>query len=375
MEARIVFRNTVIVLATVAAAFILVSSIRILIVTLLAVIIASAARPAVRRLERIGLPSAAAILLVYGGILIGIGALLLLIVPPVVNQLANFLSNENLLAVRLQVVVNWLENTLSSITGSPVTLINAADLSSAAESIVTQVRDIAPEFVDDLGGVVGEIVLIFVMGVYWLTSRDKIADFIENILALRSRYKANQIILEVETAVGSYVRGVIAVALIVGALNFIVLLILNVPNAATYSFIIGVMTMLPVVGGFIGGGGATLLAALSSPVHGALVFIVFVLVQQLETHYLTPRVMARSMRIDPLLVIIGILAGFTLYGVIGGIIAVPIIGTITILLRTLVIEPQVEKVANKIEGGAVILNTGESVETDETTPGGLVIGR
>lgn len=85
--------------------------------------------------------------------------------------------------------------------------------------------------------------------------------------------------------------------------------------------------------------------------------------------------MARSMRIDPLLVIIGILAGFTLYGVIGGIIAVPIIGTITILLRNLVIEPQVEKVAHKIEGGAVILNTGEPVEPDDTTPGGLVIGR
>jgi len=375
LEARIIFRNTVIVLATIAAAYILVSSIRILIVTLLAVIIASAARASVRRLERIGLPTAAAILLVYGGFLLGIGVLLLLIVPPVVNQLANFLSNEDLLSLRLQIVVNWLETTLASITGSPVNLVSPTDISNAAASVVAQVRDIAPSFVDDLGGVLGEIVLIFVMGVYWLTSRDKIADFIETVLALRSRYKANQIILEVETAVGSYVRGVISVALIVGVLNFILLLILNVPNAATYAFIIGVMTMLPVVGGFIGGGGATLLAALSSPAHGALVFIVFVLVQQLETHYLTPRVMARSMRIDPLLVIIGILAGFTLYGVVGGIIAVPIIGTITILLRSLVIEPQVEKVANKIEGGAVILNTGESVEQDETTPGGLVIGR
>lgn len=374
MEARNVFRNTVIVLATIAAAYILVSSIRILIVTLLAVIIASAARASVRRLERIGLPTAAAILLVYGGFLLGIGVLLLLIVPPVVNQLANFLSNEDLLSLRLQIVVNWLETTLASITGSPVNLVSPTDISNAAASVVAQVRDIAPSFVDDLGGVLGEIVLIFVMGVYWLTSRDKIADFIETVLALRSRYKANQIILEVETAVGSYVRGVISVALIVGVLNFILLLILNVPNAATYAFIIGVMTMLPVVGGFIGGGGATLLAALSSPAHGALVFIVFVLVQQLETHYLTPRVMARSMRIDPLLVIIGILAGFTLYGVVGGIIAVPIIGTITILLRSLVIEPQVEKVANKIEGGAVILNTGEPVE-EETTPGGLVIGR
>lgn len=378
MEARIVFRSTLIVLATIAAAYILVSSLHILIVTLLAIIIASAARPSVRRFAQIGLPSAASILLVYAAILVSVAILMVLVVPPVVNQMGNYLSNENRLGDRLQTVAQWIDTTVSTLTGSPVNIAtqeNLASLDSAAASVVEQVRSLAPQVVNDLGGLLGDLVLVFVMGVYWLTSRDKIADFIENVLALRSRYKANQIILEVETAVGSYVRGVVAVALIVGVLNFIALLILNVPNAAIYAFIIGVMTMLPVVGGFIGGGGATLLAALTSPAHGALVFVVFVLIQQLETHYLTPRVMSRSMRIDPLLVIIGILAGFTLYGVVGGIVAVPIIGTITILLRSLVIEPQVEKVANKIEGGAVILNTGESITENETTPGGIIIGR
>lgn len=363
------------VLLTIAAAYILISSLQILVVTLIAIMIASAARSLVQRLERMHIPFGAAVLLVYGAILLSVLVLTLLVLPPIVNQLTNYLTNEDRLALQMRQVVSWFERSASNFTGNDVQIIAPDQINAAAESLVREVNQLLPSFANGLSATLGDAILVFVMGVYWLTSRDKIADFIENLFALKTRAQINQIFEESESAVGSYVRGVISVAFIVGALNFVLLLILRVPNAATYGFIIGVTTMLPVIGGFVGGGGATLLAALASPANGVLVFLVFVVVQQLETHWLTPRVMSRSMRIDPLLVIIGILAGFGLYGVIGGVIAVPIIGTLTIVLRHLVIDPQVEKVAHKVEGGAVILNTGEPVEKDETTPGGLIIGR
>jgi predicted PurR-regulated permease PerM len=86
-----------------------------------------------------------------------------------------------------------------------------------------------------------------------------------------------------------------------------------------------------------------------------LAFISFVLVQQVENHYLTPRVMGRSVNLNPILVIVFIFIGFALGGVMGGLIAVPIAGVVGILLRHLVIEPRKEEAAPRIVEGGVLL--------------------
>jgi predicted PurR-regulated permease PerM len=91
-----------------------------------------------------------------------------------------------------------------------------------------------------------------------------------------------------------------------------------------------------------------------------IVFIVFVAVQQVENHYLTPRTMARSVGIDPLLVMVAVFAGFALAGVIGGIIAVPITGAISILMRHLVFEPRKASVEYTVEEDGAILIPSEA---------------
>jgi hypothetical protein len=74
--------------------------------------------------------------------------------------------------------------------------------------------------------------------------------------------------------------------------------------------------------------------------------------QQIETHYLTPRMMANSVHISPILVIVALFIGFSVGGVIGGLIAVPIAGTLMVLARYLVIEPKKDEVAaQRVQGG------------------------
>jgi predicted PurR-regulated permease PerM len=175
-----------------------------------------------------------------------------------------------------------------------------------------------------------------------------------------SREDSQYTLFEIEESMGSYVRGIVFVALFVGMANFIILLLLGIPNAATFAFIIGLTTMLPVVGGFIGGISATLLGLLSSPLHGLAVFGTFVLVQQAEVHYLTPRVMARSIGVDPLLVMVAVFVGFAMYGVIGAVISIPILGTIAILLRDFVLKPYRENIAPyDVEQGKILFRPSE----------------
>ncbi len=359
MDSRTVFRNTLIVLATAAAAYILLIGIRVWIVLLIAIIIASAVRPLVVRLNRWRIPSGLAILFVYGGIALSLVILVLVVVPPVITQMANYLEEEDRLANRIVFTQLWIERRAAEFTGNPDFAIADQDQTRAAvDDLVREVRTAAPNFLSSISGTLGEAALVFIMGVYWLTSYNGAIQFISELFTVVNRERVRELIFEIENALGSYMRGVTAVALIVGIANFIPTMLLGVQNAGTYAFIIAVGTLLPVVGALIGGIIAVFLALLTSPTQAIIVLVVFLIVQQLESTVLTPRVMSRTMRIDPLLVMVAIFTGFAMAGPIGAIISVPIIGTISILLRRLVLEPRRESVKHKVEAGAVLLNLG-----------------
>jgi predicted PurR-regulated permease PerM len=351
-----VFRNTLVVLATIASAYVILMSARILVVLLIAIFIASAVRPMVLRLMRWRFSEGLSISLVYAVMIIAILVLTVLVIPPIINQLADYLQNESRLAGRIIAAQRWIENTLSNLTGNTVTLASPEQINASVGDFVEGARASLLGEAAHIGGLLGEAILVFIMGLYWLTSRDKAVAFLSQLVTPRYRDTAREISEEIESSVGAYIAGIVGVALFVGVANFLLLTLFRVPNASTYAFIVGSTTMLPIVGGFIGGGLAALLALLTSPVNGLIVFGTFVAVQQIENHYLTPRTMARSVGIDPLLVMVGVFAGFSLGGVTGALIAVPILGAISILFRHMFVEPRKAEVEYKIEQGAVIIN-------------------
>ncbi len=374
LSTKRVFVYTLTVLAAIAVAYLLLASARILIILLLAIIIASALRVFVVRLRKWGVPEAAAIILVYGTLVLTLIGLFSVVMPPIINQFADYLQSEDRVASRLINAQSWFAARIAELTGSEVSTVPREQIVETVSSLTDDIRATIPNLFGSLSGTIGEAILAFVMGVYWLTSRDNAIAFITQLFPLNSRGRAQAAIEEIEVSMGSFLRGMVFVASFVGIANFILLAIFRVPNAATLAFIIGASTMLPVVGGFIGGFGAAFLALLGGiPLHALITFGSFVAVQQIETHYLTPRVMSRSVGVDPLLVIVGIFTGFALLGVIGGIIAIPILGTIATLARYAVLEPHRESVKGYVmEEGVMILRTGEEEEPSksDTNPGG-----
>jgi predicted PurR-regulated permease PerM len=384
MTARDAFKATLVVLATLITAYVLFLNREIIIVLLFAIIIASAVRPIVMRLTRWRVPEALAVLLVYLSIAIILFVLLALVLPPVITQLNMYLQNDDRLAARVIMAMNWLQRAILSITGTEVTLANPDDVRTAIAGLVQNVNRTLPDLIGSIGSIVGSVILAVVMGLYWLSSYQKAIAFLTSLFRLRDRENVEGIILRIESMMGSYVRGLVMVATIVGLLNFVILTIFGVPNAVTLAFIIGSTTILPVIGGFIGGGLATFLALLTSPVNALITFASFVAVQQVETHVLTPRTMSRSIGADPLLVIIGVFVGFTLYGVTGAILSIPVLGTIYLLVKFLIIDPRIAAVQSyKMEGNAVLLDgevipppaptVPEPTGSATTTPSGLIV--
>lgn len=361
MTAQQAFRNTLIVLATLAAAYALLVSVRIIIVLLVAIIVASAVRPAVLWLERRRIPQGLSILSVYLLLGVVIFGLMLIVLPPAANRLAGYIENEDRLANQIIGTQDWIERQIESRTGTDIQLLDPEAISETVTDIVRRLREEVPALAGEFGGLFGDFILTVVMGVYWLTSRNQAVEFLATLFPMGRRAQIIQIITEIEQVLGTYIRGVVLVATFVGVANFIILSLLGVPNPLTLGFIIGVSTMLPVIGGFIGAGAAVLLSVLSGAIPALLTLLSFVLVQQVEIHYLTPRTMARSVNLNPLLVILFLFIGASLGGVVGAIIAVPLAGTAMILVRYFIIDPLKDTAAPQhISGGVLIASARDS---------------
>lgn len=368
MSAAQTFRNTLVVIITVAAAYALWVNSHILIVLFIAIIVASAVRPMVLWVQARGISQGLATLLVY--FMIGVAMFVVggLVIPSAVNQFSGYIQNEDRLASRIIIARNWLETTINERTGSVVGLPDADAIHNAVSNVADNVRAIAPDIIAGTGGLIGDFVLMVVMGVYWLTSRDEAVEFNTHLFPVGRRGQIEQIINEIETAMGAYVRGIILVCTFVGVANFILMTILGVPNAVTLGFIIGITTAIPVIGGYIGGGTAVLLAILSSPIHALFALTSFVLVQQVENHYLTPRVMSRSVALNPILIIVFLFVGFGLGGVVGAVIAIPIAGSVMIIFRHLVFEPrQAENQPHLVEGGILLSSANTEIPLARAT--------
>jgi predicted PurR-regulated permease PerM len=372
MTVQQAFKNTLVVLATIVGAYLILISARILVVLLVAIIIASAVRPAIMWMTRRRIPEGVAIILVYLVMLLTLIGLAVLVVPPIATQLSGYLRSEVGLANRIYNAETWLLNEVERFTGTNVTPIPREQIEEGVETFILRIEEAGPHVLGELGTLAGEAILVFVMGAFWLTSHTNAINFVTELFPLKDRQTVKDVIEEIEGSMGAYVRGVVGVAAFVGIANTIILSVAQVRDAITLGFIVGVTTMLPLVGGFIGGGLATILAGLYQPIQGLITFVTFVAVQQIENHYLTPRVMANSIGVNPLLVIVAVFVGFSIGGVIGAIIAVPILGTINTLLHHLVFQPRREEVKPYIEEkGVILLNTGEEVKVNvEVNPNG-----
>jgi predicted PurR-regulated permease PerM len=135
------------------------------------------------------------------------------------------------------------------------------------------------------------------------------------------------------TSVTGYISGNLLISFICGLLTYVVLLIAGVPFAGLIALFVGIADLMPLVGATIGGAVAVLAGFLHSVPAGIAVLVFFVLYQQLENHLLQPLVFARTVKLNPLTVIVAILIGVELLGILGALLAIPVASMVQVILR------------------------------------------
>jgi len=174
-------------------------------------------------------------------------------------------------------------------------------------------------------------VLVVVVSIYMLLDMQRLA------AAIDRRFPPHPggppLVQRMEQALLSYVKGQLLLSLIIGVSSGVGLWILGLvgalPHGGRYALLFGtwagITELIPYVGPWLGGAPPVLFALVTHPISAVWVVLLFLGIQQLEGHIVVPKVMGHSLRLHPLLVIFGLLAGGEIYGFPGILVALPLL--------------------------------------------------
>jgi predicted PurR-regulated permease PerM len=300
---------------------------------LIALFLAMALNPAVEFFERRGLRRGLAAGSVFVIALSAIGLLGFLVVPPLVNQVRDFIDAvpefiDELTAGRgplgfLQEDYRIVDRVRDSIEerGAGGVLGVAAPAQAIATSVIT--------------AVVGVVTIIFLTFFMLLEGRRSVDRFLA-LLPQSARPRWERVGRDIYRTVGGYVTGNLFISLIAGTVSVIVLFALGSDYAVALGVVVAILDLIPLAG-------ATIAAILVSTVvfielgwgRGLIVVAFFVAYQQLENHVLQPVIYGRTVQLSPLAVLIAVLIGAELAGVLGALAAIPLAGTVQAVFREL----------------------------------------
>jgi predicted PurR-regulated permease PerM len=141
-------------------------------------------------------------------------------------------------------------------------------------------------------------------------------------------------IIDINQAVAQYVLGNITISVLATVATWIVLSILGVPYALSLGFLVGFFDLLPLVGATLGAIVVALATATVDFPTATIVWVAFIIVwQRFEDYVVQPLVYGRTLRVNPIVTIVSVLAGAALLGILGALLAIPIAAAIEILLR------------------------------------------
>lgn len=309
--------------------FYLVVQVQIVVLLLLiSILFATLIERPVIRLERRGLPRAAAILVVYLGILAGIIGVALLIVPPITSEALRFWDEAPVLLGDLAEEWRTSENSFLSTTGYRI----LTQLRFRIQNPPPPTGSTAIGLITNVGGFLFGLVSTFVIGFYYLMEKQLFRKLALDLVDPEDPEWVNSVWDSVEAKLGDWLRGQLLLMIIIGTCAGAFYAIVDVRFWLLLALVAGLTEAIPIIGPWIGGAPAVMMALVDSWEKAIVVAIFLAVLQLLENTILVPRVMRGTIGLSPLAVFIAVLAGGQFAGPLGALLALPIAATIQVIL-------------------------------------------
>lgn len=287
----------------------------ILILLFVSFIFMSALKPYVDKLETFKIPRALAVLFIYLCLFLILGASAMFVFPPFISQTA---SLGKYLPKYLDIALPFLDLHLKTIIDKFVPL---------GENILR----ITFSFFSNIFAMASILFFTF----YFLLERVHLEKFLTSFVGRGGEERIIEIIKKVEERLGKWVRAQLTLCLIVGIACFLGLVLLGVNFALPLAILAGVLEIVPNLGPIISAVPAVLIAALTSPLLGLAVVALYFVVQQLENTLIVPQVMKKTIGLPPLVTLLSLLIGVKSAGVVGALLAIPLVLTLQTLFSQL----------------------------------------
>ncbi|MEP7091265.1 MAG: AI-2E family transporter [Nocardioidaceae bacterium] len=303
-----------------------------------ALFLALGLEPVVAQLVRRGLGRGWAVLVVMFTLVLVIGLVGWMLVPTFVGQIGSLVDRapgyltdlqHNRVVMQLdqrfQIVQRLQERAKSGLNGGTLTSLLGGVL-GAGKAVVD--------------GVVA-VVTVLVLTLYLMVALPSVKTAAYKLVPQRRRARVVFLGEEISRRVGGYVLGQTAVAAINGVLTFIMLVVLRLPFSAVLAVLAGLLALIPIVGTVVGGVIITLVALSAGGLGTAVIALGYYIGYHVfEAYVLSPRIMHKAVDVPAVVVILAVLAGGTLLGVIGALIAIPVAAGLSLIYDQVLVPRQ-----------------------------------
>ncbi len=293
----------------------------ILVVGFIAYIVMAALSPAVRFLHKKGLPNTLSVVLPLVTVIVFLVLLIFPLVPFFIEQVQSLLTGFPL----------YLDQAAKSVGVSIDTKNVQTFLSSQNTAIGKNAFFVTGRV---FGGVLSTLT-IFVVIFYLLIDEGRIKKAVASLFPKQSREKVLATFVLVEDKLGAWMRGQIALSLFIGTITWIALTLIGIKVALPLAVIAGILEIVPTIGPILAAFPAVVIALTISPTMAIIVGIIYFAIQIVENNILVPRIMQQAVGLNPIIVIMCILAGGELMGIVGALLSIPFVSMIIVIIQSL----------------------------------------
>lgn len=291
--------------------------------------------PMIKALEKKKLSRKLSTFIVYALFVLIIVLLLVLVVPEFISQLRELISQVPSFVADIK---NFITNIFSKFKDSEI------DINTIQTNLITQLETFATNLTNNsLSGIVNTItkilsssatfLLSIIIGLYFSLDFDKIQHHIKSWIPKKHKEEGDKLLHELNVMARGYVSGTLFTSLVVTFFTFIGLIISGISSPLLFAIFCGITNIIPYFGPYIGGIPTIIVAFSISPMCGIIVAITIILVQTIEGNIINPIIVGKATDIHPITIVIGLLIFEYYFGIIGMIIATPVIGAIKILFN------------------------------------------
>ena len=290
--------------------------------------------PAVKKLQNKGMPRIAASLLVYAIFLTILVVFIRVLVPTVYKQINELVGNLPSIFNEIKGATNKVFKSINNMEGIDISSVKTslfATLETWFNNFTTSLPQSILDFVTSFFSSLIVIAFGLVIGLYMLFDFDSISGHLVSLLPDKAKKDANRLIEDISKEVRKCVNGTFTVALMVFICDSIGFAIVGLQAPILFGLFCGLTDLIPYVGPYIGGAAAVVIGFSQSTMIGVLTIVICVVVQLAENFVLQPLIMSKTMKLHPVTIIIGLLIFEHFFGIVGMILATPIIALLKVI--------------------------------------------